>query len=226
MQAYLVEHPEGQYVFYDYSCTPQRLLSSVAVSSGVHGHWATRTTCEQREFDLVLNNVLSVYLGFKVLILMDDLASVRFWPQLETFLALQSATRRGLAPTPYEDCRAHFMYFASTPEDEQSEYFEKWLRCTSAEAYQRLASAEVAVSFESDKQAILPKLLGLDDMVSQSIKTADGPKVHIPSSLTFGPTAISVPVSDVWCTRSNARTIAHCGLCVLRLPRRASRLRA
>ena len=64
------------------------------------------------------------------------------------------------------------MYFANTPDDERTGYFEQWLRCTPLEAYEKLSSADAVASFESDKQAMLPKLLGLDEMVSNGIKYA------------------------------------------------------
>ena len=81
---YLSEHPEIQWVWYDFWCMPQ----------------GERTKLEKIEFSHMLRNVNLLYLGMRVLILLDLSYMSRFWTQFEAWLSMQQCTTRGLVPAP------------------------------------------------------------------------------------------------------------------------------
>ena len=164
LQAHLKAHPEIQYVFFDYSCLPQNLVS---------GSLDSRSAMEQQVATLTRNNIMSIYLGFSVLILMDDVTPTRFWCQLETWLALQKPTTAGLVPTPPGESRAHFMYYESTPEEQQTQFYRHWSACSAREAHARFSHANAKVSNPADKRALLPKVLRLDGMVAEEMRAAE-----------------------------------------------------
>ena len=166
LQAHLRAHPEIQYVFFDYSCVPQNLVSR---------SWDGRSAMEQQLAALTRNNIISVYLGFSVLVLMDELTSSRFWCQLETWLALQKPSTAGLVPTPAGELRAHFMYYASTPEERQAQFYSDWSACGAHEAHARLSRAKAQVTNAADKRALLPKVLRLDGMVAAKLEQGRRP---------------------------------------------------
>ena len=57
-----------------------------------------RTELEQIRFDHQLRNTNLLYLGCRVLVLLDLSYQSRFWTQLELWLSVQTATTGGLAP--------------------------------------------------------------------------------------------------------------------------------
>jgi hypothetical protein len=86
LQAHLRAHPEIQYVWFDYSCMPQR--SESAHRSGTDD----RTPAEKAEFDLMLKAIADLYLTAKVLILLDTMYRTRFWTTMEGWCSMQQVT--------------------------------------------------------------------------------------------------------------------------------------
>ena len=75
IQAFLEEHPEIGWVWYDYMCLPQKERDGKD----------ERTEEERDEFDAQLPTVGNLYLSMRVLILIDLQYLGRFWPQYESW---------------------------------------------------------------------------------------------------------------------------------------------
>ena len=96
IKAHLLAHPEVQYVWFDYSCMPQR-------SSGCWGD--DRTPAEKAEFDLMLSAIADLYLTAKVLILLDKMYLTRFWTTMEGWCSMQQVTPEGVRPARQGESR-------------------------------------------------------------------------------------------------------------------------
>ena len=85
LKAHLLAHPEIQYIWFDYSCMPQR-------SSGLSPDQDDRTPAEKAEFDHMLKAIADLYLTAKVLILLDKMYLTRFWTTMEGWCSMQQVT--------------------------------------------------------------------------------------------------------------------------------------
>ena len=85
IQAFLNEHPEIKWVWFDYSSMPQKI-----------GGIDTRTPEEKAEFQLMLACIADLYLTAQVLILLDGSYASRFWTLTEAWCSMQTATQDGL----------------------------------------------------------------------------------------------------------------------------------
>ena len=75
------EHPEIKHVWYDEWCMPQG---------------KERTPPEVADFQRMLKQINFLYLGARVLILLDLSYLSRFWTQFEAWLSMQQPTSVGL----------------------------------------------------------------------------------------------------------------------------------
>ena len=81
VQAYLIDHPEIDAVWFDFSSMPQG---------------RNKTLRESAEFKEMLPNINLLYLTCSVLILMDRSYMNRFWTQFEAYLSMRAITSDGL----------------------------------------------------------------------------------------------------------------------------------
>ncbi|KOO34185.1 RNA helicase [Chrysochromulina tobinii] len=81
VQAYLLDHPEIDAVWFDFSSMPQG---------------QKKTERESAEFKEMLPNINLLYLTCSVLILMDRSYMNRFWTQFEAYLSMRAITSEGL----------------------------------------------------------------------------------------------------------------------------------
>ena len=115
LKAHLVAHPEVQYIWFDYSCMPQR--SELAHRSGTDD----RTPAEKAEFDLMLSAIADLYLTAKVLILLDTMYRTRFWTTMEGWCAMQQVTSEGVRPARQGEARVSVSCINNaTDEDRQA----------------------------------------------------------------------------------------------------------
>ena len=82
VRSHLQERLAIQWVWMDWWCMPQ----------------GDRTPEEQADFKIMLTNVNMVFLGMRVLLLLDMTYMSRFWTQCEAWLAMQKMSRDGLLP--------------------------------------------------------------------------------------------------------------------------------
>ena len=86
MQRHLDAHAEIQWVWFDYSCLPQKSDPKVE----------DRTPDEQHEFTLMLNAIVDLYMTSHVLTLLDGSYSSRFWTLMEAWCAMMTASADGV----------------------------------------------------------------------------------------------------------------------------------
>ena len=148
LQEHLRAHPEIQYVWFDYSCMPQR-------SIGLSPDQDDRTPAEKAEFDLMLKSIADLYLTAKVLILLDTAYRTRFWTTMEGWCAMQKVTSQGVRPATEGEARHTVVCIHNATQNDKRDLLEMSIK-TPAEMSKFLASPDVAVTNKKDKETMLP----------------------------------------------------------------------
>jgi len=159
LKSYLVEHSEVEYVFYDFLSLPQ-------------GGRKSRTLEDNAAFYTMLSNMVFVYLGARVLVLLDYAYMGRFWTRFEAWVSMLRITEEGLEQEVEEEgveprCEIRCVHGAhdSLAVALREAYTYEGLRDGSAEAAVRTLSADsVQVTNGSDKSVQLGKIPLLDVM--------------------------------------------------------------
>ena len=167
LQEHLRAHPEIRYVWFDYSCMPQR--SESAHRSGTDD----RTPAEKAEFDLMLKAIADLYLTAKVLILLDKTYLTRFWTTMEGWCAMQKVTSEGVRPATRGEARHSVSCIHHATEHDERALLEMSTK-TPAEMSKFLASPDVAVTNKKDKETMLPIVGKTDEHVREMMSGIDG----------------------------------------------------
>ena len=146
MQDHLRAHPEIEYVWYDYACMWQ----------------GRRTPAQMVEFGWQLSNVVWLYIGMSVLILLDLSYISRFWTQFEAWVSMQMATEHGLVPAPDEQRRYTIVPILNANAYIADALVGMWRNKTPQEAMEVLAQPDVVVTNQKDKMMQISKLRQLD----------------------------------------------------------------
>jgi len=154
IRTFLIERQHIKRVWIDYCCMPQ-------ASEATH----ERTEEERQLFSLMLKNCNLLFLGVGVLILTDRSYLSRFWCSFEAWLAMQDVSKHGLvsARSSSRTQRCSIVTMHGAPEALIESLVEEWSNCTAAKAFEKLSSADVAVTNQSDKDTQLPKIIELDE---------------------------------------------------------------
>jgi hypothetical protein len=160
LQAHLMAHPEIQYVWFDYSCMPQR--SESAHLSGTDD----RTPAEKAEFILMLKAITDMYLTAKVLILLDTMYRTRFWTTMEGWCAMQKVTPQGVRPAEEGEARHTVSCIHNATMKDREALLEMSTK-TQAEILIFLASPDVMVTNQKDKTTMLPIVGKTDERVRE-----------------------------------------------------------
>ena len=128
-----------------------------------------RTAAETVFFKHMLKNVNMLYLGMRVLLLLDLSFMSRFWTQFEAWLSMQSCTRTGLVPASADKLRVTIVPILNANAALRDSLLDMWNNRTPAESYSTLASADVTVTNQSDKTTQLGKLLRLSEEVRDAL---------------------------------------------------------
>jgi len=137
----------------------------------------SRSDVDTKAFKTMLAQVNMLFLGTRVLILLDLSYVSRFWTQFEAWLSMQFATPRGLkSAVGTKNERHHIVCIQNAAA--QSEAFTKmlvdqWAKKTPRQAFEFLSKPDVTVTNASDKEGQLPKIEKLDETV-QSAFAATG----------------------------------------------------
>ena len=166
IKAHLEAHPEIQYVWFDYSCMPQR-------SSGCPPDKDDRTPAEKVEFDLMLSAIADLYLTAKVLILLDTMYRTRFWTRMEGWCAMQQVTKQGVRPATEGETRHTVSCIHNATEKDREALLEMSTK-TPAEMSKFLASPDVAVTNKKDKETMLPIVGKTDERVREMMSGMHG----------------------------------------------------
>ena len=147
IQAYTREHPEIEGVWYDYWSMPQ----------------GDRTRAQRVWFKRMLSNVNLLYLGLRVLALIDISYLSRFWTQFEAWLSMQEGSSDGLRPAPVSRRRVEMRCLHNaTAGTEDKKLQSMWEAVTPSEAHALLSKPDVTVTNLSDKETQLVKVKQLD----------------------------------------------------------------
>mmetsp|Transcript_28045 Transcript_28045/g.94207 ORF Transcript_28045/g.94207 Transcript_28045/m.94207 type:complete len:913 (+) Transcript_28045:106-2844(+) len=146
--------PSIECVWYDYWCMPQG---------------EDKTPLEKVDFKRMLMNVNLLYLGSSVLILQELSYMSRFWTQFEAWCSMQEACDEGLRPAPAERRRCVVVPIHLATEALAVELVRMWAGRSVDEAIETLASPDVTVTNQSDKELQLYKLRELDSLVREAI---------------------------------------------------------
>ena len=159
LKAHLMAHPEVQYIWFDYSCMPQR-------SGGCPPDKDDRTPAEKTEFDLMLKAIADLYLTAKVLILLDKTYLTRFWTTMEGWCAMQKVTLQGVRPARAVESRVTVSCIHNATQHDKEALLEMSTK-TPTEMSKFLASPDVAVTKKKDKVTMLPIVGKTDEHVRE-----------------------------------------------------------
>lgn len=104
-----------------------------------------------------------LYLGCRVLILLDLSYLSRFWTQLEAWLSMQAVTEHGLAPVSESDRRFAIKRLYDKHSICEELLINMWLHTSPSQAYETLNKPDVEVTSKKDKDAQLPKIKALHE---------------------------------------------------------------
>jgi len=157
----LVAHLKAQlgikYVFYDYMSLAQ----------------GERTPQDKAEFQAMLPNINFIYLGARVLILMDLDYAGRFWTGFEAFLAMMMPTPDGLIGATTTKRRYIIECMHGTNENYGKALEAQWLHCTAQTALQELSADCIVVTNQSDKTTQLAKILPFNAQIMEAMASQE-----------------------------------------------------
>ena len=165
-------------------------LSCTALASPVpsRSEWCMpqfdRTEDEQLSFRRMLSHVNLLYLGMKVLILLDVSYISRFWTQFEGWLSMQMVTAQGLKSAVGSNAVRHTIrcIYNAVQGIDDLRLIEMWATKTPLEAFTVLSRPDVSVTNQSDKDSQLPKIHEIDSQVQNgfiALKSAAEQKASI-----------------------------------------------
>ena len=162
LRKYLHAHPEVNFVWLDWSCMWQ-------ADKTRRGKGGARdiTEAEAKDFGVMLSEVNLLYLGCKVLVLLDLSSRARFWTSYEAWLAHQQPSAHGLGVANEQAARCEVVAIlgarngdkvtlAGIIADEMD---------TPARAATYLRNTDISVTNLSDKEEQLERLDGLEGRV-------------------------------------------------------------
>jgi hypothetical protein len=167
LKAHLMAHPEVQYVWFDYACMPQRSESAHRSKTD------DRTHAEKAEFDLMLKAITDLYLTAKVLILLDTAYRTRFWTTMEGWCAMQQVTSEGVRPAREGEARVSVSCIHNATQEDRQALLNMSIK-TPKEIQKFLASPDVFVTNQKDKDSLLPKIGETDEHVRKMMSVLFG----------------------------------------------------
>ena len=129
-----------------------------------------RTEAEYKEFKTMLPDIGLIFLGCRVLLVIDLTYQSRFWTQYEAWLSMQRATIKGLAATPTADLRCTMMCIQNATEHDKAGLIEIWHGKSVNEAREVLSRDDICVTNLKDKPEQLNKIGKVDEMVRNFFK--------------------------------------------------------
>ena len=129
-----------------------------------------RSYAEMFEFKHMLKHAYLLFLGTRVLILLDLSYIGRFWTLFEAWLSMQAVSPEGLKPATPEQQRLDIVPIHGANNITGESLKAMWASRTPQEAYDLLKEPDVTVTNQSDKDTQLDKLLKLDDEVREVMR--------------------------------------------------------
>ena len=153
IKGYLACHLEMEFVWLDFPCMPQK----------------PRSPEDKAMFAEMFASVNVIYVGMRVLILLDISYMSRFWTQTEAWMSMQDASTAALA-TACEEKRRYTIVPLQRVRDGVGDARRHVGRRSAQETYDILAQLDVLVTNHSDKERQLPKILKLSETIKQAIE--------------------------------------------------------
>ena len=135
----------------------------------------SRSPAEEVAFTHMLKNANLLYLGTLVLILLDLSYISRFWTQFEAWLSMQAPTVNGLAAATLEEKRYAIVPVHGANATMGEGLVAMWASKTPKAAYEVLASPDVTVTNQKDKETQLDKLGKIDEEVRKELDESAQP---------------------------------------------------
>lgn len=152
IRKHLLEHPEIEHVWYDYSCMPP----AASVDDDAH-HRRGLTAEERAARDRMRHCACLPFLCASCLLLVDAGFTARFWTQYEAWLSLQLATATGLVD-PSSRSRCTIVLMHREPDFMATLLAEMWATKSVAQACEVLRAPLVPTGRPEDKEEQLSKL--------------------------------------------------------------------
>jgi len=134
---------------------------------------AKRSPAESVEFKHMLKHANLLYLGTRVLILLDLSYIGRFWTLFEAWLSMQMVTPEGLKPATLDQNRFDIVPVHGANKITGESLKNMWAERTPQDAYDLLKEPDVTVTNQSDKEIQLVKLLQLDEEVREAMRATN-----------------------------------------------------
>uniref|UniRef100_A0A7S4VDW4 Heterokaryon incompatibility domain-containing protein n=1 Tax=Alexandrium monilatum TaxID=311494 RepID=A0A7S4VDW4_9DINO len=171
LAAHLREHTDVDFVWMDYPCLPQ--------NTKVYA----RDVFERSYYkDMLTSGVNIIYLGAKVLSLVNSTYTRRFWPQFEYILANRAISERGFEPSFGRNTVRCIQSLEQVTAEQSRTLRAQWGEKTIAEAIEILGKPDVKVTNASDKTVLLGKLPDLEDELAGRLSDPNLP--HVPVDCT------------------------------------------
>jgi len=178
IQEYLLSHTEIKYVWFDHWSMPQDMRTEEQLKDETTSD--TRTPEELAEFNRMLKSVNVLYLGCRVLILLDKGYLGRFWTCFEAWIAFRKATPEGLveAHGDSKHYAVEVLSYACDGDEITAKLFTAsllaiWQHCSWEEALSKLRSPDITVTNDSDKEDQLRHLEALNEYVRTAMAYND-----------------------------------------------------
>ena len=160
---FLREHPEIEYVWWDYLCVPQNTNMPDWEGNPPKNPYPTtykKNDFEKLYFQTMINRgaVNLVYLGAFVLTVANALYLHRFWTQFEYMLSTRAVTKKGFRASYSRSFVTCIQSLADSTVEQEEALRAKWLKLTTADAVKILSMNDVTVTNPSDKRTLLAKL--------------------------------------------------------------------
>ena len=137
-----------------------------------------RSLAESVEFKHMLKHANLLYLGTRVLILLDLSYIGRFWTLFEAWLSMQAVHPEGLTPATREQQRFDIVPIHGANKITGESLKNMWAERTPEEAYDLLKKPDVTVTNHGDKEIQLDKLLQLDEEVRDAVRATGMPETN------------------------------------------------
>jgi hypothetical protein len=150
VQRHLEENPGVELVWFDFWCMPQ----------------GERTFVEEKMFRLMLSAIADLYLTARVLILLDNSYSSRFWTLFEAWSSMMTATADGVRTAEPSERRFTIRCIHNAnPKYAIPQLLDLLSSKTPQEIHATLAKPDVVVTNARDKDAMLPVVHSTNERV-------------------------------------------------------------
>ena len=162
IRKYLHAHPEVDFVWLDWPCMWQGHKNRRGKSGA-----RDLTEAEVKDFGVMLSEVNLLYIGCKVLVLLDLSSRSRFWTSYEAWLAHQQPSASGLRVATQQAARCEVVAIMGARNGDKTTLADIIAEDMDSpdKAATYLRNADIAVTNLSDKEGQLARLAGLEGRV-------------------------------------------------------------